>query len=79
MYKRHKKTNQEYIRNGIYLNKLENYKFEMAKGLQRCVLNEHLDHKENNFPTSSPEDQSLSMTQISLRYSEFRRASSFMH
>ena len=61
MYKRHKKTNQEYTRIGFYLNKLEKYKFEMAKGLQRCVPNEHLDHKENNFPTFFSEDRSLSM------------------
>ena len=61
VYKWHKKTNQENTRIGIYLNNLERYKFEMAKGLQRCVSNEHLDHKENNFPTFFSEDRSLSM------------------
>ena len=78
VYKRHKETNQEYTKVGIYLNKLEMYKFKMAKGLQRCLPNEHLDRKENDFPTSS-EDQSLSMTQTSQRYSGFRRAFSFLH
>ena len=61
VYKRHKETNQEYTKVGIYLNMLERYKFKMAKGLQRCVPNEHLDHKKIDFSTSS-EDQSLSMT-----------------
>ena len=65
MYKRHKEIDREYTKVGIYLNKLERYKFKMAKGLQRCVPNEHLDHKENNFLTSFFEDQSLLMTQIS--------------
>ena len=78
VYKRHKETNQEYTKVGIYLNKLEMYKFKMAKGLQRCLPNEHLDRK-NNFPTFSFEEQSLSMTQTSRRYSGFRRASSFLH
>ena len=27
----------------------------------RCLSDEHLDHKEINFPISSPEDQSFSM------------------
>ena len=62
VYKRHKETNQKYTRIGIYLNKLKRYK-NVKRGLQRCVPNEHLDHKENNFLTSS-EDQSSSMTQI---------------
>ena len=35
VYKRHKKTNQEYTRIGIYLNKLEKYKFEMEKGVTK--------------------------------------------
>ena len=64
VYKRHKKTNQEYTKVCIYLNKLERYKFKMAKELQRCVPNEHLDHKENDFPTSSFENQSFSMKRI---------------
>ena len=64
VYKRHKETNRKYTKVGIYLNKLERYKVKMAKGLQRCVPNEYLDHKEIDFPTSSFEDQSLSMTRI---------------
>ena len=55
MYKRHKKTNQEYTKVGIYLNKLERYKFKMEKGLQKYLPNEHLDRK-NDFLTSSFED-----------------------
>ena len=51
VYKRHKEINQEYTMVGIYLNKLERYKFKMAKRLQRCVPNEHLDRKENDFLT----------------------------
>ena len=46
----------------IYLNKLERYKFKMAKGLQQYLPNEHLDRKENDFLTSSSEDQSFLMT-----------------
>ena len=79
VYKQHKETNQEYSKVGIYLNKLERYKLKMAKGLQRCVPNEHLDHKENDFPTSSSEHQSLSMTHTFRRYFDFRKASSFFH
>ena len=77
VYKRHKKTNQEYTKVGIYLNKLGRYKFKMAKGLQRCLPNEHLDSKENDFPISFSEDQSLLITQTSQRYSGFKRASFF--
>ena len=40
----------------IYLNKLERYKFKMAKGLQRYLPNEHSDHEEIDFLTSSFED-----------------------
>ena len=46
VYKRHKETNREYTKFGFYLNKLERYKFKMVKGLQKCLPNEHLDHKE---------------------------------
>ena len=35
VYKRHKKTNQEYIKVGIYLNKLEMYKFKNGKGVTK--------------------------------------------
>ena len=49
----------------ICLDKFKRYKFKWQKGLQRCLPNEHLDQKENDFPTSSFEDQSLSMTQTS--------------
>ena len=79
VYKRHKETNQEYTKVGIYLNKLKRYKFKMAKGLQRCVPNEHLDCKDNDFLTSFSEDQLLSMNQTSRRYSGFKKASSFLH
>ena len=71
VYKRHKETNREYTKVGIYLNKLEKYKFKMEKGLQRCLPNEHSDRKDNDFLTSSSEDQSLSMTQTSRRYFGF--------
>ena len=63
------KTNQKYTKVSIYLNKLEMYKFKMAKGLQRCLPNEHLDYKENDSPISSSEDQSFSMNQTSWKYS----------
>ena len=59
VYKQHKETNREYTKVGIYLNKLERYKFKMAKGLQRCLPNERLDCKENDILTSFFEDQSL--------------------
>ena len=49
VYKRYKEINQEYTKVGIYLNKLERYKFKMTNGLQRCVPNEHLDRKENDL------------------------------
>ena len=62
VYKRHKEINQKYTKVCIYLNKLERHKFKMAKGLQRFLPNEHLDRKDNDFLTSSSEDQSLSMT-----------------
>ena len=65
MYKQYKEINREYTKVDIYLNKLERYKFKMAKGLQRCLSNEHLDRKENDFLTSSSEDQSFSMKRIS--------------
>ena len=35
VYKRHKEKNREYTKVDIYLNKLERYKFKMAKGLQK--------------------------------------------
>ena len=80
VYRRHKETKREYMRIDIYLDNLKRYRFKKGqKGLQRCIPNEHLDRKDNNFPTSSSEDQSLSTTQISRRYSEFKKASSFLY
>ena len=38
---------------------------KMAKRVTKYMPNEHLDRKDNDFSTSSSEDQSLSMTQIS--------------
>ena len=41
VYKRHKETNRKYTMVYIYLNKFEKVQIKMAKGLQKCLPNEH--------------------------------------
>ena len=37
VYKRHKEKNRKYTKVCIYLNKLERYKFKMAKGVTKVL------------------------------------------
>ena len=69
--KTYKETDWKCRKVCIYLGKFKKAQIQTVKGLQRCLSNEYLDHKENDLPTSSSEDQSLSMTQASWRYFRF--------
>ena len=57
--KRHIENKQRFL---FIQTSLKGTNLSGRKKRQRCLHDEHLDHKEIDFPTSSSEDQSLSMT-----------------
>ena len=66
VYKRHIKRQIENVERFVFIwTSFKKAQFQMVRGLQRCLPNEHIDHKENNFSISSSENQSFPMTQTS--------------